>query len=102
MPSYRVGSRLYSAVCSTEVMVIRSPADEVTITCGGAPMSTSVEGSGSGALVEGHEGGTLVGKRYGDELSGLELLCTKGGDGSLGCDGRELAPQAAKALPSSD
>ena len=32
------GSRWKSAVCSTEVIVVKAPADAVTLECGGHPM----------------------------------------------------------------
>ena len=47
-------------------------------------------------------GGTLLGKRYADEASGLELLCTKAGAGTLTLDGSALEVKSAKPLPSSD
>ena len=47
-------------------------------------------------------GGTLLGKRYADEASGLELLCTKAGVGTLTLDGSVLDVKSAKPLPSSD
>ena len=46
--------------------------------------------------------GTLVGKRYADEESGLEVLCAKPGPGALVADGREVPVKGAKPLPSSD
>ena len=46
--------------------------------------------------------GTKLGKRYVDEELGLELLCTKPGEGSLGVSGRALTLKGAKPLPSSD
>ena len=46
--------------------------------------------------------GTLVGKRYADEDSGLEVLCAKPGPGALAVDGREVPVKGAKPLPSSD
>jgi len=50
-----------------------------------------------------HEGGTQIGKRYADEELGLEVLCTKGGKGSLSLGGDEpLEVKAAKPLPASD
>ncbi len=45
---------------------------------------------------------TLLGKRYEDEVSGLEVLCSKGGDGTLTLDDRPLVVKSAKPLPSSD
>ena len=39
---------------------------------------------------------------YINEAADLELLCTKGGDGSIALDGVLLKLKEAKALPSSD
>jgi desulfoferrodoxin-like iron-binding protein len=44
----------------------------------------------------------LLGKRYECSACGAELLCTKPGDGSLVCCGREMAVKLAKPLPTSD
>ena len=41
----------------------------------------------------------LLGKRYADEASGIELLCTKPGPGPLAVDGRPLVVKGAKPLP---
>jgi hypothetical protein len=46
--------------------------------------------------------GTLLGKRYADEAIGLEVLCTKAGQGSLSVGDTALAVKEAKPLPSSD
>lgn len=46
--------------------------------------------------------GTLIGKRYLSDDTGLEVLCTKSGDGSLSFDGTPLVVQGAKPLPPSD
>ena len=97
------GLRLKSAVCSTEVMVIRSPGAEALITCGGAEMLGVAESAAAGAALDpAHAQGSLIGKRYVDAAEALELLCTKGGAGSLSVDGQALAVKQAKALPSSD
>ena len=45
---------------------------------------------------------TLVGKRYADEELGIELLCTRAGEGSLSVGDRPLPVKGAKPLPSSD
>jgi len=42
------------------------------------------------------------GKRYVNETLGLELLCTKGGEGVLAVDGAPLAIKTSKPLPASD
>ena len=41
-------------------------------------------------------------KRFADAESGIEVLATKGGAGSLSLDGQPLALKDAKPLPSSD
>lgn len=97
------GSRWKSAVCDTEAVVVRPPKPAVTPECGGAPMlPLAAERPSGAALAAGHDGGSLLGKRYGDELSGLEMLCTKAGAGSLAFEGRPLVMKEAKKLPSSD
>jgi hypothetical protein len=50
----------------------------------------------------GFDQGTLVGKRYGDEELGIELLCTKGGRASISIGSDLLMPKGSKALPASD
>lgn len=44
----------------------------------------------------------MMGKRYFDQDSGLELLASKPGLETLMIDGRKMVPKDAKALPSSD
>ena len=46
--------------------------------------------------------GSLIGKRFADADSGLELLVTKAGAGTLTLDGVALPLKEAKPLPSSD
>ena len=46
--------------------------------------------------------GTLLGKRYAHEASGLEVLCTKPGEGGLTVGTDPVPVKAAKPLPSSD
>jgi hypothetical protein len=47
-------------------------------------------------------GGTAIGKRYADDATGVELLCTKSGEGTLTLNGQPLQVKGAKPLPSSD
>lgn len=96
------GTKLRSAVCSTEVIVIRSPREPVELECGGAPVAPAAEVPAGGALDPARADGTLLGKRYLHDASGLELLCTKAGDGSLTVGGEILPLKDAKPLPSSD
>ena len=95
----KTGTRALSAVCETEVMVIRGA--EVELCCGGAPMVTTRDGE-VGSPAAGLDGGTLLGKRYEHAQSGLQVLCVKPGAGTLSVDGDPLAEHAAKQLPSSD
>ncbi|NNE74513.1 MAG: hypothetical protein HKN26_12675 [Acidimicrobiales bacterium] len=92
---------MQSTVCSTEVIVVKAPADDVELTCGGAPMAEpGAEPSGSPA--EGAAEGSLLGKRYVNADESLEVLVTKPGDGSLGMGGDLLALKEATQLPASD
>lgn len=95
--------RLRSAVCATEVIVVKAPAADLDLRCGGHPLVAQ-----GGAVPEGlaidpaFSEGTKMGKRYADAGATLELLCTKPGDGSLSLGGDPIAVKDAKALPSSD
>lgn len=103
MTILKSGLQLKSAVCDTEVMIIRAPAGaDVDLRCGGAPMRPARDPAGGEQLDPAFAGGSLIGKRYVDEQEQYELLCTKGGKGSLVLDGAALAVKIAKALPSSD
>ena len=93
--------RARSAVCTTEVMVVKAPATSIQLTCGGAPMVAPGDDAPDGLLDPQFASGTLIGKRYVHE-SGLEVLCTKPGDGSLSVDGEILLEKDAKPLPASD
>lgn len=98
----RPGQRLKSAVCDTEIIVVRGNGD-VDLWCGGHPMIATGEEPPPGlSLVESPEGGTLMGKRYADESIGLEVLCTKPGKGALSVAGTPIPVKEAKPLPSSD
>lgn len=98
----KAGSRLHSAVCDTAIVVVK-PAGDLTIQCGGAAMLDEPGGAEDRvAVAAGHDGGTQLGKRYEDVASGLEVLCVKGGVGSLSVAGRAMTVKASKQLPSSD
>jgi hypothetical protein len=98
----RAGMRMRSVVCQTEVIVVKAPSGAVELRCGGQPMvSLGEEGSG-GEPVAPYDGGTMLGKRYADEETGLEVLCTKAGSGALSLGDVVLAIKEAKPLPSSD
>lgn len=97
------GSRWRSAVCDTEVVVVRRPDRPVTFRIGGAgalpagagePASTGPDA----ALAD----GTLLGKRYADEVTGLQVLCTRSGSGTITIDGRRVTVVTPRQLPASD
>ena len=97
------GSRWMSTVCTAEVVVVRPAKSEVTLECGGHPVAALGGERPAGlALAADRAEGVHAGKRYFDEESGLEVLGSKAGAGSLSVDGRPLARKEAKALPASD
>jgi hypothetical protein len=97
------GTRLFSAVCDAEFIVIKGPAGDAEVTIGGVPaLASAAERNGSVAVVEGHGGGVAIGKRYVDEDGAVELLCTKPGVGVPALAGRPLTIKEAKPLPASD
>lgn len=98
----KTGSRWQSVACSGEVVIVKAPATAVTLTIGGAEAVASGSADRSASPKAGHDAGTQVGKRYEDTNSGLEVLCTKAGEGSIAVDGIVLEVKGAQALPSSD
>jgi len=102
MAILKAGTRMKSQVCSTELMVVGAPKEEVEITCGGAPLIGMGDEPSGASISEDAKGGTQIGKRYINEAGDLEILCTKPGEGSLASGGAELTIKGAKPLPSSD
>jgi hypothetical protein len=103
MTDLTAGKRLRSTVSDTEVIVIRAPHTAVELCCGGHPMSADdAAPTVTTAPAANTEPATLLGKRYVDDESGLEVLCAKSGTGALAADGRALTIKAPKALPASD
>jgi hypothetical protein len=96
------GMRLESQTCATTVMVIRAPAVDVDLCCGGLPMALPGTAADKSPAVGDQGGGTLMGKRYGSDELGLELLCNKPGPGQLTMGGEPVPLKEAKPLPSSD
>jgi hypothetical protein len=99
---FRAGQQLVSAVDSTAVIIIRAPAAEGTLTCGGVAMAAPGEPAPAASPDSSLMGGTQIGKRYVDEADTIQVLCTKAGDGTLALDGRPLLVQSARPLPASD
>lgn len=98
----RPGLRLRSTTDDTEVVVVRGSGD-VELTCGGESMEDARSPSGTAsAPAAGQDGGSLLGKRYEDPETGVEVLCVKGGVASIAVAGRLLEVKSTKPLPASD
>ena len=69
------GTRLKSAVCDAEIMIIKI-AESVELTCGGQLMSEAPEKT-EGDADSMH--GCLIGKRYVNAEETIEVLCVKSG-----------------------
>ena len=98
----KAGTRLRSATDTTEVVVVKAPGEAIDLRCGGQPLvaiDADVTPAGPAA---GFDAGTQLGKRYADEALGLELLCTKAGEGSISVGDTILEVKGAKPLPASD
>jgi hypothetical protein len=99
-----VGSRWRSVVSTVEVIVVVPPAGApAELRCGGRPMvdvASPVDGGSEPAGAEG--AGPLLGKRYLEADSQLEVLCTRPGDGALAVGERPMELKAARPLPASD
>jgi hypothetical protein len=93
------GTKLKSAVCDTEVMVVR--AADAVVDCGGVAMVDERPAQRQ-PIDPAFAEGTKIGKRYVDAAGTVELLCVKGGQGSLSIAGVALKTKDAKPLPASD
>jgi hypothetical protein len=98
----QVGQALASAVDSTAAVVVRAPAADVAITCGGPAMVVGSPHTTPAVPDPAQQSGSLLGKRYVADDIGLELLCTKAGAGTLAVDGVPLRLKEATPLPASD
>jgi hypothetical protein len=96
------GMKLAAPGTTTEVVVVRPPSSPVAVTCAGVEMVDQAAGVADAPAPSGAGEDVLIGKRYLDEDSGLELLCSKAGAGPLAADGRDMSVKGAQPLPSSD
>ena len=96
------GGRWKSAVCDTELVVVRPPKGPATLECGGHPVIAHGAARPEGLALAAAGPTSAAGKRYNDAETGLEALCTRSGAGALSVDGRPLEAVGAKKLPSSD
>jgi hypothetical protein len=97
------GVRYQSAVCDTQVAVVKASETALDLRCGGEPMLPLDAARDSGAApASGFDGGAQMGKRYVSPDSSVEVLCTKPGAGTLSVGEQALELKDAKPLPSSD
>jgi hypothetical protein len=90
-------------VDDVEVVVVKPPKAEATLECGGYQMIPHAEAKPEGKTIAADVAeGSQAGKRYADEETGLEVLCTKAGQGTLTIGGRPIGAKEAKKLPASD
>ena len=97
------GQKVQSAVCGARFVVIRAPAEEVDLRCGGLPVLAVGGPQGQPGPPRGTASGqgALLGKRYAHDC-GVELLCVAPGT-TLPSVGEEiLILKSAKPLPASD
>jgi hypothetical protein len=95
------GLRLHSTTSDAQIVVVKAPAGtDIDLRCGGRAMVDADGGDRQDATADG--GPTLLGKRYASEELGLEVLCTRAGDGALSVGDQPLEIKGAKPLPSSD
>ncbi len=98
----KAGVRLRSATDACEVVVVKAPADAIDLRIGGHPVVPVDADVAPEGVEAGFDGGTQLGKRYSDEELGLEILCTKPGEGSISVGETVLEIKGAKPLPASD
>jgi hypothetical protein len=98
----KAGLRLRSAVCTTELIVVKAPTADVDLRVGGHPVLPAGTPQTGETVDPTHAGGSAIGKRFADDEAGLEVLITKAGEGSLSIGDAPLLPKEAKQLPSSD
>ncbi|MDV6264732.1 hypothetical protein [Rhodococcoides yunnanense] len=98
----KTGVRLRSQVDSTEVIVVKPPAGDDGLSCGGHPM-IEVSQTPAEGLVPKPGTGTQIGKRYTSPIDDqFEVLVTKAGTADLSLGDTTLAKKEAKPLPASD
>jgi hypothetical protein len=99
--SLKIGQTLVSTVDSTSVVVVRCPATDAKVTCGGEEMVPPDAAPPTPAGAPG-SGGAQLGKRYTVDGVDIELLCVKAGSHPLAVDGTPVVQKGAKPLPASD
>lgn len=98
----KAGTRLRSATDACEIVVVKAPAEPVDLRCGGHAFLAIDAEVAPESIEPGFDQSTQLGKRYAADDLGLEVLCTKAGEGSISVGETILAVKGAKALPASD
>ncbi len=98
----KTGMKLRSATDACEIVVVKAPSDPVDLRCGGHPFVAADAEVTPQGLELALDGGTQLGKRYASEAIGVEVLCTKGGAGTISIGEDPLELKGAKPLPASD
>jgi hypothetical protein len=88
----RIGATLVSTADDTMVVVVRWGPYDLDLTCGGALMVDQADRAAAApaTLDAARAAGTHAGRRYHDEVHGVELLCTTAGWGDLAIGGAPL------------
>jgi hypothetical protein len=81
---------LACSVCNTTLIVMHTPAAAVTLTCCDQVLQAVRPAPCSAPQPRSGGQGTLAGSRYTDEPSGLIVRCTRGGRGTVRCDGKAM------------
>jgi hypothetical protein len=97
----KTGARLKSAVCDGEVMIVKAPAGDIDLTCGGVAMVDGAPATRQPVIPD-HAVGIRIGKRYINEDGSLEILCVKAGEGGLAANGQLLLQKDTRQLPKTD
>jgi len=104
VPEVKLGTRLRSVACSTEVVLTNGSPPQGDLTCGGHPMVPSEDATAAAPSPRGDVAAdrTLLGKRYRSADGTIEVLCLRQGAGALAVDGVPLELVRPKTLPASD
>jgi hypothetical protein len=98
----KAGTRLESQVCETQVVIVRAVEGIEHLRAGGAPMIAIGAERNSGLELDPTMAqGNSMGKRYVDG-TGIEVLVTRSGSGTLAIGDTALTVKAATPLPASD
>lgn len=98
----KTGMRLRSQIDATELIVVKPPAGEELLLCGGHPMVELGRDLAEGLVAE-PGAGTQIGKRYTSSAdASFEVLVTRAGASDLKLGEVTLVRKEAKPLPASD